>query len=494
MTMNPPPDPKAEVHELCDRLFDGEFTPADRDRLESLVIGDVNARCAYIEYVQVHAALSEARLKDVPLSEMVNLQGEEVEGLKGQATTGLKQRWVKVAMAMAACVAVLAVGWGMGRWQGGAANGGAMVAKLVDAKGARWDGGTLPTEVGAALSQGRLRLAAGLAVVEFTKGARLTLEGPADLELVSSEKCFLHRGALTAHVPPPAKGFIVETANARLVDHGTDFGISANTLGTAKVEVFKGEVELQHHKSGERVQLLTKQGASVTQQAIARKAPTAEDSETELPFATARQPEMRSGNGNVMMITSAQGRGKAGYAWTPGTKEHFSDTLLLLKHTPEKLPCRRKAWVAFDLAPLSGREVQEASLSLSFEPTGWGYASLMPDAVFTVYGVTDDALDDWSEKDLTWENAPANDAMQSGVVTGKAVKLGSFTMPQGVLEGVFTLSTPELAAFLNNDANKLATLVVVRETAEIVGGSVVHGFAGNEHPTLKPPTLRVGVK
>jgi hypothetical protein len=193
----------------------------------------------------------------------------------------------------------------------------------------------------------------------------------------------------------------------------------------------------------------------------------------------------------VVTITSAEGRGKAGYAWGPGTKEHFSDTLLLLKHTPEKLTCRRKAWLAFDLASLQSREVLEASLSLTFEPTGWGYASLMPDAVFSVYGVTQDALDDWSAAGLTWENAPANDVPGPGVVSGQAVKLGSFTMPQGVLEGVFTLSTAELAAFLNSDANKLATLVIVRETAEPVGGSVVHGFAGNHHPTLKAPTLRM---
>ena len=32
--------------------------------------------------------------------------------------------------------------------------------------------------------------------------------GPADIELLSADKCFLHRGALTAHVPPPAVGFI----------------------------------------------------------------------------------------------------------------------------------------------------------------------------------------------------------------------------------------------------------------------------------------------
>lgn len=484
--MNPPPEPRAEVLDLCDRLFDGDFSQADRDRLEALVIGNADARRAYIEHVQIHAALSEARLKDVPLSDVVNIPTASAQQRRqgSPQSSALKQRWVKVALAMAASIAVLAAGWGMGRSQSPAT-----LAKLVDAKGVRWDSGTLPTEVGAALSQGRLRLSTGLAVLEFRKGARLTLEGPADLELVSADKCFLHRGALTAHVPPPAVGFIVETANARLVDHGTDFGISANG-GTAKVEVFKGEVELQHHVSGERVQLLTKQGANVTRESLTRKAHTEEDSETELPGG--RQPEVRGAN--VVSITSAEGRGKAAYAWTPGTKEHFSDTLLLLKHTPEKLPCRRKAWLAFDLAPLQSREVVEASLSLAFEPTGWGYASLMPDAVFSVYGVTEDALDAWSADALTWEDAPANDALGAGVVSGKAVKLGSFTMPQGVLEGVFSLSTAELAEFLNRDGNKLATLVVVRETAELVGGSVVHGFAGNNHPTMKPPTLRLVLK
>src|SRR5687768_8232983 len=99
--MNPPPDPRAEVHEICDRLFDGEFTPADRERLEALVLGDVAARRAYIEYVQVHAALSEARLKDMPLSEVVNLEGasegrmEDGEEWKRREVAAVKQRWVK---------------------------------------------------------------------------------------------------------------------------------------------------------------------------------------------------------------------------------------------------------------------------------------------------------------------------------------------------------------------------------------------------------------
>jgi hypothetical protein len=219
---------------------------------------------------------------------------------------------------------------------------------------------------------------------------------------------------------------------------------------------------------------------------------TVEDAaETELPRARRTVQPL---SGNTVTITSADGRGKAAYAFSPETKEHFSDTLLLLKHTPIKAACRRKAWLAFDLAAVQGREIAEAALTLTFEPTGWGFASHLPDAVFTVYGVTDNGLDYWEENNLNWDNAPANDVVGGNVLPDKAVKLGTFTMPQGVLDGAFTLKTPELAEFLQGDANRLATLVIVRETVETKSGSVVHGFAGNRHPTLRPPTLRMVVR
>ncbi len=489
--MNPPPDFRAEVLELCDRLFDGDFTPADRERLEALVLGHPEARLVYLEQVQIHSALKEARLKDVTLTEVVNMASAITSGPQSPAPQRGGLSWRTVALAVAASVAILLAGWGMGHWQSHATTERAIVAKLVDTKGVRWDSGTLPTEVGAGLSHGRLRLASGLATVEFRKGARVTLEGPADLEIISADKCFLHRGALTAHVPPPAVGFMVETANARLVDHGTDFGISAGPDGAAKVEVFDGEVEVQHQASGQKLRLLTRQGASVTQTALSGLQSADESSETELPRA---QRTVAPLSGNTVTVTSAEGRGRAGYAWSPETTEHFSDTLLLLKHTPVKPACRRKAWLAFDLEKAQGRDIAEASLTLTFEPTGWGYASHLPDAVFTVYGVTDDGLDAWDDATLNWGNAPANDVEGEAVLPDKAVKLGSFTMPQGVLEGAFTLNTPELAKFLQADANRIATLVIVRETKETKSGSVVHGFAGNRHPTLRPPTLRMVVK
>ncbi|CAN5914176.1 FecR domain-containing protein [soil metagenome] len=481
--MNPVPEPKDEVLTLCDSLLDGTLSEAEKQRLESLVIGQLEARRAYVEYMQLHTALSEARLSEMSLTEIVNMASlpEEDNIIPFTSKPGLHVGW----LAAAASIGILVAGWGIGHWQGASPD--EPLAVLVDAKGTRWDSGTLPTEVGASLSQGRIRLAAGLATIEFRKGARLTLEGPADLELITADKCFLHSGALVAHVPPPAVGFVVETAHARLVDHGTDFGISAGADGEAQVQVFKGEVELQHHSSGEQVKLLTKQSATVSSENLSRNG----QSETETERSFARRSVDKEGR--IVTITTVEGNGKANYVASPGTKTHFSDTLLLLKHTDHK-DCRRKAWLGFDLTSLQGREVKDASLTLTFEPTGFGYASLLPDCVFTVYGLTDHSLDGWSESDLSWDNAPANDSETAGVDMSKAVALGTFTIPQGVLEGAFTMRSVALAEFLNKDSNRFATLMVIRETKETLGGGVVHGFAGNRHPTLKPPTLRLSLQ
>lgn len=480
--MTNPPDIKSEVFALCDRMLgDGVFTAEDRDRLEAFVLEQPEARRAYVEYMQLHALLGDVRFKDSPLAEVVNMP---LPAMLRRHRPGLFGRGR--ALAAAAAVAMLAAGWGMGRWQGQKLTPGAQgpaVARLVDVKGARWEGGTLPTEVGADLAQGRLRLAKGLATIEFEKGARLTLEGPADLELISGERCFLHSGALVAHVPPPAVGFVVETAHAKLVDHGTDFGVSTGVDGKAQVQVFEGEVELRHHHSGERVSLLTRQAASVTAEDLIK---SESDLEAERLDTRRVSPQER----NVVTLTTADGRGQAAYTWSPGTTTHFSDTLLLLKHA-KAVACRRKAWLGFDLSPLQGREVTSASLTLWFEPTGWGYASLLPDCEFSVYGVKDDTQDAWTEDTLTWESAPANDMERAGVDLSKAVKLGSFVIPRGEVSGAFTIDGAQLAQFLTEDKNLYATLVVVRETSESVGGGLVHGFAGNNHPTLKPPTLHL---
>src|SRR4029078_7631852 len=84
-----------------------------------------------------------------------------------------------------------------------------VVATLTSTKSAKWSGGTLATEDGARLGAGRLHLAEGVARLTFASGAEVSLEGPAELELVSRERCVLSSGRLVASVPSSAIGFVV---------------------------------------------------------------------------------------------------------------------------------------------------------------------------------------------------------------------------------------------------------------------------------------------
>jgi hypothetical protein len=192
----------------------------------------------------------------------------------------------------------------------------------------------------------------------------------------------------------------------------------------------------------------------------------------------------------TLALTTAGGSGEAAYVVSPGSKMHFSDTLLLVKNAPGEA-YRRKAFLRFDLAPLRERKIADASLTLNFEATGFGYASLTSEHTFAVYGLTDESQDGWSADSLTWEDAPAFAPEAGKVDESRTVKLGTFTTPRGVVSGTYSIEGTALATFLNSDANRHATLIVVRESTEENKTGAVHGFAGNRHPTLAPPTLRL---
>lgn len=127
----------------------------------------------------------------------------------------------------------------------------ALVTRLVDVT---WSENQLPLEAGDALKPGRLAIDAGLMQVEFFSGATVVIEGPAELDLKSTMLAHVHRGRLRAQVPPAARGFSLDVADLKVVDLGTEFGLSV-TDNDADVQVFDGEVEL--HSAQHQVQLLT---------------------------------------------------------------------------------------------------------------------------------------------------------------------------------------------------------------------------------------------
>jgi hypothetical protein len=101
------------------------------------------------------------------------------------------------------------------------------------------------------LEPGILRLKSGLAQVVFYSGARMVVEGPAELELVSPVAAVCSSGRLLLEVPPPARGFRLKTLQLNIVDLGTSFGISANA-GQSEVHVFRGKVALVAETAAKR--------------------------------------------------------------------------------------------------------------------------------------------------------------------------------------------------------------------------------------------------
>jgi len=89
-----------------------------------------------------------------------------------------------------------------------------------------------------------LKLKSGLVRLNTPNGVTLSMEGPAEVNLVSESLIELERGRIVVKVPKDQVGYRVETKMMRIVDLGTAFGVSVNPKGMTEVSVFDGVVEV----------------------------------------------------------------------------------------------------------------------------------------------------------------------------------------------------------------------------------------------------------
>jgi hypothetical protein len=122
--------------------------------------------------------------------------------------------------------------------------GDAAIASLVEARNVAWAEGQPTIAVGTRLGLGELRCTSGALKLVFDAGALVTLEGPADLEVLSGMRIRAVRGRITARVDDRAKGFAIETPSTLVVDRGTEFGVEVDDSGQTGVVVFEGRVDL----------------------------------------------------------------------------------------------------------------------------------------------------------------------------------------------------------------------------------------------------------
>ncbi len=113
-----------------------------------------------------------------------------------------------------------------------------IIATLQGTVSAQWE--TAPDKL--ELRRGWMALEQGCAEITFKQGAQVIIQAPSRFRLVSQGRMYLKTGTVTAHVPPEAVGFIIETPSSVFEDFGTEFGVIVDASSQSEVHVFDGEV------------------------------------------------------------------------------------------------------------------------------------------------------------------------------------------------------------------------------------------------------------
>ncbi|MBL9126589.1 MAG: hypothetical protein JNL97_03025 [Verrucomicrobiales bacterium] len=242
--------PSREFDDAVAAVCDGSATEEQLRALGDRLRGDAAARDEYLRRLALHAYLaSEPGLfassvpaiagieETTPACRVRSSDGPPASrGAEGFPARTWRWAW---AVGLAACLGLLAwFGWGeaLRRRDGERSRAVAMLNRVVNA---RWNDSVPLPKLGAPLEPGRLVLDSGLAQIVFYTGARVVVEGPTELRLVSSDEAVCVRGKLTAEVPPPARGFRIVSPRLEVTDLGTSFGLGVYE-DRSELHVFEG--------------------------------------------------------------------------------------------------------------------------------------------------------------------------------------------------------------------------------------------------------------
>lgn len=253
-----------ELTALCDAVVDGTLTDGQQARLTEWLGRSDAARRFYVQFLGLSASLhqyaSEMQTQQTLIHALLTWQqgraavpapvvlapmdSQTVRSIILSPLGRVLPVWGRV---LAATAAVLIIGFafwfGLNRVHTG--------VSVVIPKGVSVEilaAVESPYQVGQRVVWERLEMKTGTLRFRISSGAVVDVEGPVALEIVDAMRLRLLRGNITTDVGTEAKGFEVETANARVLDIGTRFGVSVGNEGNTDIVVFEGEVEV--HRAG----------------------------------------------------------------------------------------------------------------------------------------------------------------------------------------------------------------------------------------------------
>ncbi len=300
-------------------------------QLEARLLADLAARHYFTRYCRLHTDLHlEARARQVGERALQALPSAEPPPRASRF-----RRWLPLKLLAAAALVLLCVGTG---WWLASRPGPTEVpeiAWLVNAQNCQWAEDTEPS--GPMRAGTLLHVERGLAEIQFRSGARVVLEGPASLELLSANGARLLRGKLSARVPGAAIGFEVLSPQGRVVDLGTEFGVSVGDDGATDVRVFAGQVKAQ--AGGEPVSLIANQSARLDGTGVNLQQGGAEAFVRAIvppPVIVPRELLIDFRRPVANSLCDATGKGTGLTHRLPGTGQRIADSDANLKLDPDK--------------------------------------------------------------------------------------------------------------------------------------------------------------
>lgn len=161
---------------------------------------------------------------------------------------GRRRRWLPWILAVAACIALGAVGvWLTVEPTPQPIDPPVVVtgpaAILVNEASARFAQNGAPSDGN--FAAGSYQLEGGAVHLRFTSGAEVVMRSPARFTIIDRLNMELNEGSLRAVVPSSAAGFSIHASDVRYEDLGTEFGVSVGKPGESLLHVFEGRVDLK---------------------------------------------------------------------------------------------------------------------------------------------------------------------------------------------------------------------------------------------------------
>ena len=138
------------------------------------------------------------------------------------------------------------------------------VATLTESIHAGWGEEGTSFKKGARLHTGGLPhvLRTGYVELVYDNQTKVTLEGPAEFQILTENQIQLNYGKLYASVPEQAYGFTVSTGHSKIIDLGTEFGVYENRGLETEVHVIKGKTNLVSWNNGKKANVEIVQGVA----------------------------------------------------------------------------------------------------------------------------------------------------------------------------------------------------------------------------------------